>query len=60
MNFEYRGEKYGMSKYGESFYFYTQKLIDKQKPQIRLKAKTFKDAEKEVHKLIDKKLSAKK
>ena len=60
MNFEYRGEKYGMSKYGNTFYFYTQKLIDKQKPQIKLNAKTLKEAEKEVRKLIDKKLSAKK
>ena len=60
MNFDYKGEKYGLSFHGGEYYFYSQKMIDKNKPQIRLKAKTLSGAHKEVEKIIDNNLVVKK
>ena len=55
MNFEYKGKKYGISSHGGEFFFYSQKMIDKKKPQIKLKAKTLAGAKKEVEQIIDRK-----
>lgn len=55
MNFEYKGKRYGLSYHAGEYYFYSQKMIDKNKPQIRLKAKTLASAKKEVEQIIDRK-----
>ena len=54
MQFEYKGYKFGISSYKEVFHFYSQKMIERKKPQQKLKAKTLKGAVKEVEKIIDK------
>ena len=53
MNFSYKGFKFGLSAHGGEFFFYSQKMIDKNKPQRKLKAKTLNAAVKEVEKIID-------
>ena len=50
---EYKGFKYGLSKYGNEIHYYTEKTIKQGKPQIKLKAATVAEAEKEIHKIID-------
>lgn len=54
MQFEYKGYKFGISSYHGEFHFYSQKMIDRKKPQQPLKAKTLNSAIKEVEKIIDK------
>lgn len=60
MNFEHKGKKFGISSHGGEFFFYSQKMIDKNKPQKRLKAKTLNSAIKEINKIIDESLRVKK
>ena len=60
MNFEYKGKRYGLSSHAGEYFFYSEKMIDKNKPQIRLKAKTLSGAHKEVEKIIDNNLVVKK
>lgn len=54
MQFEYKGFKFGISRYGEEFHFYSQKMIAMKRPQQPLKAKSLNPAIKEVEKIIDK------
>lgn len=53
MNFEHKGFKFGISSHGGDFFFYSQKMIDKNKPQQKLKAKSLNGAIKEVHGIIN-------
>ena len=53
MQFEHKGFKFGISRFGEEFHFYSEKMIAKNKPQKRLNAKTLNAAVKEVEKIID-------
>ena len=55
MNFEYNGFKFGISSHAGEFFFYSQKMIDRKKPQQRLKSKSLKAAIKEVKDIIDSK-----
>lgn len=50
---EYKGFKYGLSKYGEDIHYYTEKTLRTGKKQMKLTAKTIPAAEKEVHRIID-------
>lgn len=50
---EYKGFKYGLSKYGDDIHYYTEKTLRTGKKQMKLTAKTIPAAEKEVHKIID-------
>ena len=56
MNFSHKGFKFGLSAIGGEFFFYSQKMIDKNKPQQKLKAKTLNRAIKEVQELIEKQI----
>lgn len=58
--FEYKNKKYGLSTHGGDYFFYSQKMLDNKKPQIKLKAKSFAAAQKEVQKIIDENLRVKK
>lgn len=50
---EYKGFKYGLSKYGDDIHYWTEKMLKNGKKQIKLTAKTIPAADKEVHKIID-------
>lgn len=50
---EYKGFKYGLSKYGDDIHYYTEKTLRTGKKQMKLTAKTIPAAEKEVQKIID-------
>ena len=56
---EYKGFKYGLSKYGDEIHYYTEKTLRTGKKQIKLSAKTIPAAEKEIQKIIDKILKSK-
>ena len=60
MNFEHKGKKFGISSHNGDYSFYSEKMIDKNKPQKRLKAKTLNAAIKEINKIIDESLRVKK
>ena len=50
---EYKGFKYVLNKCGDDIHYYSEKMLKTGKKQIKLKAKTIPQAEKEVHKIID-------
>lgn len=54
MQFEYKGFKFGISRFCEEFHFYSQKMLSQGKRQKPLKAKSLNSAIKEVEKMIDK------
>jgi len=60
MNFEHKGKKFGISSHNGEFFFYSEKMLQKNKPQKRLKAKTLNAAIKEINKIIDESLRVKK
>lgn len=53
MNFSFKGFKFGLSSHNGEFFFYSEKMLQKNKPQKRLKAKTLAGAIKEINKIID-------
>ena len=52
MNFEHKGFKFGISSHGGDFFFYSEKMLAKNKPQQKLKAKSLNGAIKEVQGII--------